>query len=59
MWQVVTEASTVEAALGRLVEEYAAPPETLRTDLANLLQHLVENGLIAMQPADVGTASPV
>ena len=59
MWQVVTEASTVEAALARLVEEYDAPLDTLRTDLTNLLQHLVDNGLIAMQPADVGTASPV
>src|SRR5690348_4496466 len=59
MWQVVTEASTVEAALARLVEEYDVPPETLRTDLTNLLQHLVDNGLIAIQPADVGTASPV
>lgn len=59
MWQLVTEAPTVEAALARLVEEYDAPRETLRTDLTNLLQHLLENGLIAMQPADVGTASPV
>ena len=59
MWQVVTEAATVEAALARLVEEYDAPLETLRTDLTNLLQHLVDNGLIAMQPADVGTTSPV
>jgi Coenzyme PQQ synthesis protein D (PqqD) len=59
MWQVVTEAATVEAAVARLVEEYDAPLETLRTDLTNLLQHLVDNGLIAMQPADVGTTSPV
>src|SRR5262245_2901644 len=59
MWQVVTEASTVEAALSRLVVEYDAPTETLRTDLAKLLQHLLDNGLIAMRPADVGTASPV
>jgi len=59
MWQVVTTSRTVEAALAPLAEEYDAPLETLRTDLANLLQHLVKNGLIAMQPADVGTASPV
>jgi len=59
MWQVVTAAATVEAALAQLVEEYDTSPETLRTDLTHLLQHLVENGLIATQPADVGTASPV
>ena len=59
MWQVVTEASTVEAALAQLAEEYDAPLGTLRIDLTNLLQHLLENGLIAMKPADVGTASTV
>lgn len=59
MWQVVTAAETVNAALAQLVEEYDAPPETLRTDLTKLLQHLIENGLIALQPADVGTTSPI
>jgi len=59
MWQVVTTAATVEAALAQLVEEYDTTPETLRTDLTNLLRHLVENGLIATQPADVGTTSAV
>ena len=59
MWQLVTSAPTVDAALLQLVEEYDASPETLRSDLNGLLQHLVENGLIAMQPSDVGTVSPV
>jgi hypothetical protein len=59
MWQLATTAPTVAMALVQLVEEYDAAPETLRTDLTNLLQHLVDNGLIAMQPADVGTTSPV
>ena len=59
MWQVVTTAQTVEIALEQLADEYDAPLETLRTDLTNLLQHLVENGLIVMQPADVGTSSTV
>jgi Coenzyme PQQ synthesis protein D (PqqD) len=59
MWQVLTAAPTVEAALAQLVGEYDAPVERLRTDLAKLLEHLVENGLIAMQAADVGTASEV
>jgi hypothetical protein len=59
MWQLATTAPTVETALAQLGEEYDAARETLRTDLTNLLQHLVDNGLIAMQPADVGTTSPV
>jgi hypothetical protein len=59
MWQVLTAAPSVEAAVAQLLEEYDAPPERLRADLANLLEHLLENGLIAMHPADVGTASPV
>src|SRR5262245_66156507 len=53
MWQVVTAAPSVDAALVQLLEEYDAPGERLRADLAKLLDHLVENGLIAMQPADV------
>jgi hypothetical protein len=59
MWQLVTAAATVEAALAQLVEEYDASPETLRTDVTNLLQHLLDNGLIELQTADVGKTSPV
>ena len=59
MWQVVTGAANLETALTQLLEEYDAPPEKLRTDLSILLEHLIENGLIALFPADVGTASSV
>lgn len=59
MWQVVTGAPNLETALAQLLEEYDAPAEQLRTDLAKLLEHLIENGLIALYPADVGTASSV
>lgn len=59
MWQVVTAAPSLDVALAQLNEEYDVLPETLRSDLTSLLQHLVENGLITLQPADVGTASPV
>jgi Coenzyme PQQ synthesis protein D (PqqD) len=59
MWQLVTSSPTVEAALAQIVNEYDAEPETLRADLAALLEHLVENRLIAMQCADVGIDSAV
>ena len=59
MWQLVTSAPTIDSAYCQLIEEFDADPETLRSDLSDLLNHLVENGLIAMQPADVGTTSAV
>jgi hypothetical protein len=59
MWQLVTSAPTIEAACVQLLDEYQVDSETLRSNLAELLDHLVENGLIATQPADVGTPSPV
>jgi hypothetical protein len=59
MWQLVTAAPSVEAAFNQLIEEFDVEPETLRSNLSDLLGHLVENGLIATQPADVGTTSAV
>jgi len=59
MWQAVTSAPTIDAAFFELLEEYDVAPDTLRSNLTDLLNHLAENGLIAIQPADVGTASPV
>ena len=59
MWQLATSAPTLDSALSQLLEEYDVSAETLRSDLSALLEHLKENGLIVMQPADVGTPSPV
>ena len=59
MWQLATSAPTLDAALSQLLEEYDVSAETLRSDLSGLLEHLMENGLIVRQPADVGTPSPV
>jgi Coenzyme PQQ synthesis protein D (PqqD) len=59
MWQLVTSAPTIEAAYFQLIEEYDVDPDTLRSNLVELLEHLVENGLIDTQPANVGTPSPV
>jgi len=59
MWQLATAAPNVNEALDQLESEYDAPRERLRADLSGLLENLVQNGLIAMQPADVGTASTV
>lgn len=59
MWQVATSAPNVEAALLQLQDEYDAQPEILQSNLTELLGRLVENGLLSLHPADVGTASTV
>ena len=59
MWQLVTSMPTIDVAYFQLIEEFDVDPVTLRSNLAELLEHLVENGLIATQPANVGTPSPV
>lgn len=59
MWQIVTAAPTLESALQQLLEEYDAEPQVLQSNLIELLGRLVENGLLSLQSADVGTASAV
>jgi len=59
MWQVVTSAPNVEAALLQLQDEYDAQPEILQSNLTELLGRLVENGLLSLHPSDVGKASTV
>ena len=59
MWQVVTAAPNIEIALRQLQDEYDAEPHVLQNNLTELLGRLVENGLLSLQPADVGTVSTV
>jgi hypothetical protein len=56
MWQLVTAAPKIEVAYQQLLEEYDVQPELLRENLADLLTRLVENGLLQVASADVGTA---
>lgn len=46
MWQVVTEADSIQAAFDVLLEEYEVEAHTLRADLSELLDTLVARGLI-------------
>lgn len=46
MWQVLTTAASVEAAYQALLAEYNVDPDLLRRDLADLVQQLVEQGLL-------------
>jgi len=59
MWQLVTAAPNIDAAYQELLAEFDVEPELLRTNLAELLGRLVENGLLVVLPADVGKAAAV
>ncbi len=59
MWQAVTTAPTIDAAYQELQNEFDVESELLRLHLTELLGRLVDNGLLQLQPADVGTASTV
>ncbi len=52
MWQLVTTSSNIDAAYRELLAEYDVEPELLRANLAELLDRLVENGLLQVLPAD-------
>jgi hypothetical protein len=59
MWELVTQLPSIDAAYGKLAEEYEAEPEQLRKHLTELLGQLVENGLLKVLPADVETIPAV
>lgn len=56
MWQAVTAAPTIEVAYQQLFDEFDVDAQVLRMNLSDLLDRLVENGLLSLNSADVGTA---
>jgi hypothetical protein len=59
MWKVVTSAPNIDTAYQELQNEFDVESELLRLHLTELLGLLVKNGLLQIQPSDVGTASAV
>ncbi|HET7108314.1 MAG TPA: PqqD family protein [Candidatus Acidoferrum sp.] len=59
MWELVTSYPTIGAALEKLQQEYEVDAEVLRDHLTQLLSGLVENGLLQVLPADVGTTPTI
>ncbi len=59
MWQLVTDSPNIDAAYEELLAEFDVKPELLRSNLTELLGQLVENGLLQVLPADVGTIPAV
>ena len=59
MLDLVTSMPSVDSAYERLLEEFDVEPMILREHLNGLLQGLVENGLLSLQPADVANTSTI
>jgi hypothetical protein len=59
MLVLVTASRCIEAAYETLLEEFEVEPEVLRGHLKDLLSRLVDNGLLDVLPADVGTIPAV
>jgi len=59
MWQIVTVAPSIDAAYQELQNEFDVESELLRVHFTELLGRLVDNGLLQIQPTDVGTAPAI
>lgn len=59
MWQLLTVSPNIYAAYEELLAEFDVEPQLLRDNLTDLLERLVENGLLQVLPPDVGKATPV
>lgn len=57
MLDLVTNMPSIDAAYERLLGEFEVEPALLRENMIELLNRLVENGLLHLLPADVGTTS--
>ncbi|MGF1477877.1 MAG: PqqD family protein [Cyanophyceae cyanobacterium] len=57
MWTTLVEKTEVEAAYKTLLAEYDVEPEQLRRDLQQLIQKLVDHGLLSVTEEQSGTSS--
>ena len=48
MWQHLTDSRTIQAAYEALLDEYEVEPARLKADMIDLLNKLLDNGLIAL-----------
>ena len=46
MWQTLIDAESIQAAYDMLLAEYSVEPEQLHQDLEQLIEQLVEHGLV-------------
>ena len=59
MWQLATDSPSLNAAYQQLLAEFDVEPELLRSNFLELLDRLVDNGLLHVLPSNVGTASAI
>jgi hypothetical protein len=59
MWQLATDSPSLNAAYQQLLAEFDVEPELLRSNFLELLDRLVDKGLLHVLPANVGTASAI
>jgi hypothetical protein len=59
MWQLTTAAPNIDTAYRQLLDEYDVDPDTLRENLAELLEKLADSGLLNLTPSDVGTTPTI
>ncbi len=57
MLELATTLPCIEIAYEKLLEEFDVEPTLLLEHMNELLNRLVENGLLQLLPADVGTTS--
>jgi hypothetical protein len=59
MWEHLASSPSIKEAYEKLLEEFEVEPGLLRANLSELLTNLVQNGLLNVEPADVGTTPSV
>jgi hypothetical protein len=48
MWAVFTSHPTIQAAFETLLSEFEVAPDVLRRDVENLLEQMIEHGLVEL-----------
>lgn len=49
MWELLTTSDSIQAAYEKLLDEYEVEAETLRNDLGEMIENLIENGLLEVK----------
>jgi hypothetical protein len=55
MWQILTTSPSIEEACRRLLDEYDVEDGELRENVLELLDQLLNNGLLHVLPGNLGT----
>jgi Coenzyme PQQ synthesis protein D (PqqD) len=56
LWQLIAEHSSVEPVIAAFLAEYGVEESQLRQDLADLIQQLVQKGLVSSEAEEISQA---